>query len=225
MRDSPERVYALADEIRERCLRHLDSLLSPGAAVWTAEAANELVVRFVQAPDTGGGSFVKKLRSQLADASPRAVRLMAELTVLYEPPINVGVQVKRRNVEEIWDLAGESGPLPGRVLEAFAGGIATGYESQEVCDRCRRLISTSPSPARTSERKLAPTSFSLANWSSRSSRQQRVVSLLRGWDGTCEATSGCTGVPAGPTESVWRDLRRGAINTQGSPRSRATTGA
>ena len=55
MRDGPEQVYALADEIRGRCLRDLDSLLTPGESVWSSAAAEELVVHFVDAPDTGGG--------------------------------------------------------------------------------------------------------------------------------------------------------------------------
>jgi len=125
MRDSTEQVYALADEIRDRCLRHLDSLLTPGESVWTSAAAKELVVHFVDAPDTGGGSFLDKLGSQLAEASPQAIRLMAELAVIYEmAPVNVGVPAKRRIVEGILALAGEDAPLPDRVLEAFTGGIA-----------------------------------------------------------------------------------------------------
>jgi len=125
MRDSTEQVYALADEIRDRCLRHLDSLLAPGESVWTSAAAKELVVQFVDAPDTGGGSFLDKLGGQLAGASPQAIRLMAELAVIYEmAPVNVGVPAKRRIVEGVLALAGEVASLPDRVLEAFAGGIA-----------------------------------------------------------------------------------------------------
>ena len=92
MRDSTEQVYALADEIRDRCLGHLDSLLTPGESVWTSAAAKELVTYFVDAPDTGRRSFLDKLGSQLAEASPQAIRLMAELAVIYEmAPVNVGV--------------------------------------------------------------------------------------------------------------------------------------
>ncbi|WP_430781395.1 AAA family ATPase [Actinoplanes sp. G11-F43] len=125
MRDSPEQVYALADEIRERCLRGLDSLLSPGTPVWTAAAADELVVRFVNAPDVGTDTFLGKLRDQLAGASPQAIQLMAELAVIYElTPVNVGVPAKRRMVEGVLALAGKTDPLPERVLEAFTGGVA-----------------------------------------------------------------------------------------------------
>lgn len=125
MRDSTEQVYALADEVRDRCLRDLDSLLTPGGSVWTSAAAKELVVHFVDAPDTGGGSFLDKLGGQLAGASRQAIQLMAELAVIYEmAPVNVGVHAKRRIVEGILALAGEVAPLPDRVLEAFTGGIA-----------------------------------------------------------------------------------------------------
>jgi 5-methylcytosine-specific restriction protein B len=125
MRDSPEQVYALADEIRQRCLSRLDSLLSPGTNVWTAAAADELVVHFVNAPDLSSKTFLEKLQTQLADVSPRAIRLMAELAVIYElTPVNVGVPAKRRMVESILAVAGAAGPLPDRVLEAFTGGVA-----------------------------------------------------------------------------------------------------
>jgi 5-methylcytosine-specific restriction protein B len=125
MRDSPGQVYDLADEIRAVCIRDLSSLLTPGDPVWTSDAGGELVAHFLDAPDTGGGFFVEKLRSQLAGASPKAVRLMAELAVIYElAPVNVGVPAKRRVVEGILAIAGDTRPLPDRVLEAFTGGIA-----------------------------------------------------------------------------------------------------
>jgi len=125
MRDSLEQVYALADEIRKRCIRDLGSLLVPDDAVWTSENASELVTHFLDAPDTGDGSFVEKLRSQLAGVSPGAVRLMAELAVIYElAPVNVGVPAKRRTVEGILAIAGDDRALPDRILEGFTGGIA-----------------------------------------------------------------------------------------------------
>lgn len=125
MRDSPEQVYALADEIRAVCIRGVGSLLTPSDPVWTSEAVGELVAHFLDAPDTEGGSFVDKLRSQLADVSPAAVQLMAELSVIYEmAPVNVGVPAKRRVVEGILAIAGDVRPLPDRILEAFTGGIA-----------------------------------------------------------------------------------------------------
>ena len=77
MRDGPEQVYVLADEIRERCIRGPGSLLTPGEPVWTSEAASELVAHFWNTPDTGGGSILVKLRSQLTGVSPKAVQLMA----------------------------------------------------------------------------------------------------------------------------------------------------
>lgn len=125
MRDSPEQVYAVANEIRAVCIRDLGSLLTPSEPVWTSEAAGELVAHFLDAPDTGGGSFVEKLRTQLAEASPSAVRLMAELAVIYElAPVNVGVPAKRRVVEGILAIAGDDRQLPDRILDAFTGGIA-----------------------------------------------------------------------------------------------------
>ena len=125
MRDSTNEIYAVADEIRDRCLLRLDSLLIPGSPVWTASAAAELVERFVDAPDVGAGTFLGKLHGQLAGASQEAVRLMAELAVIYElTPVNVGVAAKRRLVEGVLRLAGDEQPLPARVLDAFAGGVA-----------------------------------------------------------------------------------------------------
>ncbi|BEL03978.1 hypothetical protein Q0Z83_021690 [Actinoplanes sichuanensis] len=125
MRDSPAQVYALAEEIRQRCLGRLDSLLSPGTQVWTAAAAEELIERFVHAPDLSSKTFLEKLQTQLAGASSQAIRLMAELAVIYElTPVNVGVPAKRRMVEGVLALSGAADPLPDRVLEAFTGGVA-----------------------------------------------------------------------------------------------------
>jgi 5-methylcytosine-specific restriction enzyme B len=125
VRDGPEQVYELADEIRDRCLRRLDSLLMPGASAWTESAAAELIDRFVNAPDVGSGTFLEKLRTQLAGADSASVLLMADLAVIYEVvPVNVGVAAKRRVVEGILKLAGDKSPLPAKILDAFTGGIA-----------------------------------------------------------------------------------------------------
>ncbi|MGH3634774.1 MAG: AAA family ATPase, partial [Mycobacterium sp.] len=59
-----------------------DSLLTPGHTVWTTVHLDELTRDYVDRPDAGPGGFFEKLKHQLADSSPAAVQLFAELLIL-----------------------------------------------------------------------------------------------------------------------------------------------
>jgi 5-methylcytosine-specific restriction protein B len=75
-------VYAAAALWRDRCL--LDDLgLFNDSRVSTAENVETLVQDFVQQPDLGEGTFIGKLRGQLAAAPPGAVQLAAELLYVH----------------------------------------------------------------------------------------------------------------------------------------------
>ena len=125
MRDSDRAIYAVAETIRSRCLLEGSSLLDGRAGVWSPAAANELMDRFVDAPDVSKEKFLPKLAGQLAGASRDAVELMADLTAIYElAPVNIGVPRKRQMVEGVLVIAESPTAVPPEVLEAFASGIA-----------------------------------------------------------------------------------------------------
>jgi len=77
--------------------------------LWTLPLFDELVLRFVDNPDESQAGFVEKLGRQLADGSPQAKKLMAELLwILNLFPSNIGPTAKRRLVMEVWDWSGDS---------------------------------------------------------------------------------------------------------------------
>ncbi|WP_125689723.1 McrB family protein [Amycolatopsis sp. WAC 04169] len=79
---SAQPVYAAAQLWRDRCL--LDDLsLFEDDRVSTLENAEILVRDYVNQPDLGEGTFLGKLRGQLATSPPGAVRLAAELLYVH----------------------------------------------------------------------------------------------------------------------------------------------
>ena len=80
-------IEAAAAEFR-RALQDGDSVLTPGRPIWTAANAEELLAKFNGRPDISGANFEEKLARQLADASPDAVQLFAELYSLDLLPLS-----------------------------------------------------------------------------------------------------------------------------------------
>lgn len=99
------------------------SLLTPGETVWTLANLDELEREYVDKPDTGGDGFFDKLKRQLADASPAAVQLFAELLILNMLPIiNLGGPLKVKQVHSVLDLSSAPVPLPADVEATLLGG-------------------------------------------------------------------------------------------------------
>ncbi|AZM96556.1 hypothetical protein [Vreelandella venusta] len=71
-------LLATAQRWKESCLLQDGSLLS-SKQLWNIDNLKELDRRFTQNPVEGGDSFVHKLSLQLADSTPEAIQLMAEL--------------------------------------------------------------------------------------------------------------------------------------------------
>ncbi len=89
--------------------------------------------RFIQNPQAGDQTYFEKLALQLADASPEATKLMAELNwllLLFSTNIKPGT--KRDLVRSIWELTGDKLPesvlLEDRFLSG-AGSTGTGYNT------------------------------------------------------------------------------------------------
>lgn len=124
-----ERVRPLTESYR-RAMADGDSVFSPGAPVWTAQNASELVSAFVDRPDEGGRSFGEKLTDQLEGASDGALQLFAELWGLSLAPLaDYTTATKRRLLGEALERMQNPVSIPDDVEEAlgakvFAGGVA-----------------------------------------------------------------------------------------------------
>ncbi|NIJ24624.1 MrcB family domain-containing protein [Sphingomonas japonica] len=110
-------------------------MFDPALQLWTKVNLDELYLRFVQSPDEGEGDFQNKLRSQLADAAPEAIQLMAEiLWVILLFPSGIGASKKRKSVAEIWSWSGLQLDLSSPYLaDDVLGGIGsagTAYNTQ-----------------------------------------------------------------------------------------------
>ena len=76
-----EGVYRAADAWVDRGLRADDSLLTPGAQIWSRGHLGELHRRFLNRPDESSRPFLEKLRDQLEGSAAEIHQLMGE--VLY----------------------------------------------------------------------------------------------------------------------------------------------
>ncbi|MYL23980.1 AAA domain-containing protein [Halomonas alkaliantarctica] len=93
-----------AKQWRDTCLVNDGSLFSE-ESLWTPEQLAELNRAFIQNPLEGDDSYLDKLKQQLADVSPQAARLMAELHwVLLLFPHNINPSTKRDLIRELWSL-------------------------------------------------------------------------------------------------------------------------
>ncbi|KGM14428.1 McrB family protein [Cellulomonas bogoriensis] len=122
---SAQPAYAAAALWRDRCLRDDLSLFSEERGS-TLEQAQELVRDFVDQPDVGSGTFHGKLAVQLANSSPGAVQLAAELLyvhLLIARSDAVGGSAKRKIVTQVLDMAPGTTPVPDDLARALDGGL------------------------------------------------------------------------------------------------------
>ena len=129
-----EELYTAARRVIDAGLAADDSAFTPGVAVWTAAAADDLHARFVLAPDTGHDSFLTKFRRQLTGAPATTVQLAAELLYLHLlAPDNMGGPAKRAVLAGTLGLLPEPVKVPGDLDAALDGGFAhvgTAYLTQ-----------------------------------------------------------------------------------------------
>ncbi len=132
-------VEAASAEFR-RALVTGDSVLTPGAAIWTLDNAQELHDRFNGQPDISGGTFEDKLANQFADATSGAVQLFAELFALDLLPLeDYNPSTKRKLIASTLALAGLSLPLPPVLDQAFYTGVLAGgvaFKSRRYFQLC-----------------------------------------------------------------------------------------
>jgi MoxR-like ATPase len=122
---SAKPVYAAAALWRDRCL--LDDLgLFDDNRASNLENIEVLVRDFVQQPDLGEGTFLSKLRGQLAASPPGAVQLAAELLyvhLLIARSSTIGGAKKLQQVRTVLDFAGGHHEFPDQLAQALESGL------------------------------------------------------------------------------------------------------
>ncbi len=126
-RPNAPQVEKVAAEILHGCLIDDGSLLTPDRAIWTRENLAELHASYVSAPDFSAKSFSEKLTLQLADSSPAARQLFAELYILnILPVVNFLPATKIASIQQVLAPLQPPVPLTPDVIDAFAGGVFNG---------------------------------------------------------------------------------------------------
>jgi MoxR-like ATPase len=120
-------LYALHDRWLSSVLGVGDSLFTPGSPIWTAYHLDELEHDFSGQPDlTKGKRFLEKLHDQLANVSPEAIQLMAELHAVHFLIIWIGAisaAKKRSDLEAILAWMPVPCAVPNGVLDAMTPGL------------------------------------------------------------------------------------------------------
>lgn len=119
-------VLAAAEHWKARCLQQQGSVFSE-QSLWNADNIAQLVTHYANNLDAGDGSFTEKLSAQLADATPAAKQLAAEmLWLMLLGPSNVGPDAKRSLIAAVWQFAGSDLPSSDWLSDAALEGIGSG---------------------------------------------------------------------------------------------------
>jgi len=154
---------------KDQCLLDDGPLLGDGK-YWNSDKLAELDQRFIQNPQEGDESYFDKLALQLSDASPEAIKLMAELNwLLLLFSTNIKPSTKRDLVRNIWELSGDTLPESWLLEDATlsgAGSTGTGYNTL----RWRELVflieimKAFKALAPEAQRQTLETPWSFADW-------------------------------------------------------------
>ena len=117
--------YRVAERLRDECLIGDGSLFTPGAAVWTGEAAREWDAS-ISVADHSDRNFGEKLRDQLSGLSSAAVQFAAEcLYVALLAEADTGDTKKLEHVDNALSMLPSPPALDDELLDAMRTGIAT----------------------------------------------------------------------------------------------------
>ena len=133
--EGAEKVYEAAELWVGRALRSDDSLFTPGKAIWKRELLGELRERFLDQPDEGSDSFLKKVERQLTDSPPEIYQLMGE--VLYVHFLIIAADrmkgiTKKNRIEKVLGWSSQPVRIPQKLVDALEpgiGGTGRGYQS------------------------------------------------------------------------------------------------
>jgi 5-methylcytosine-specific restriction protein B len=131
----PKEILKAAAIWRDRALLGESSVLTD-KKLWTVEVLNTLDRHYVQRLDEGEGTFLEKLKTQLAEAGSAAIQLAAEMMwLLYLCPSRITPAKKRQTLQTIWSWSGEVFPaespqLRREILEGV-GSAGTGFNTNQ----------------------------------------------------------------------------------------------
>lgn len=123
MRTGSSAVYEIADRYRIDAIGRENSVFTPNRNLWTSPTHQELIDRFVDAPDFGGGTFESKLTEQLKQASDDARQLMSEILGLHLLITSVITAEKKLEIIEIPLNEAQYGIVPPDVKAALEQGF------------------------------------------------------------------------------------------------------
>lgn len=122
-REAAPRIEAVGRQLIDCGLGKDDSLLTPGQPIWSTDNLDQLKREYVDKPDMGPGDFFDKLKHQLAQTSPAATQLFAEVLILNVLPIlNMGGLLKVKQIKNVLDMSSLPVAIPADVEEALLGG-------------------------------------------------------------------------------------------------------
>ena len=123
-RQGAEAIYAAAERLRTQALAQGKSLFDEHARVWAPQTFSELRERFVDSPDVSKRSFDDKLADQLANSSPEAIQLMAELLYVHLlVTMKIGGARKRELVSTVLDWSPSTVEVPTELLATLDHGL------------------------------------------------------------------------------------------------------
>lgn len=121
-----ESVYAAAALFVENGLAKDSSLFSPGKAVWTLAAAEDLYNRYVDNPILGKESFESKLKTQLEGAAAETIQLAEEIAyVHYLFQGDVTQKKKLKVIEGISGASEDPVSIPQDLADTLEKGLAS----------------------------------------------------------------------------------------------------
>jgi 5-methylcytosine-specific restriction enzyme B len=126
-RPGSEAVYRAAKQWAQECLRSDGSLFTPGQDIWAPRWLDELHERFVLDPDESSDRFEVKLERQLADASPQAIQLIAEILfvhLLIASPSSIKGDTKRKVINDVLRWTPDPVRIPSDLDAALDGRLA-----------------------------------------------------------------------------------------------------
>ena len=125
-REGADKIYAVAQLFREQALERDGSLLTPGRAVWTIPALEDLEQRFVLSPDLSSDSFDQKLERQIDGASDTVKQLMAELLLMHLLVVHgMSADTKRLRISRVLGWMRDPVVIPPDIDAALDYGLAS----------------------------------------------------------------------------------------------------
>lgn len=118
-------LYDAASLFVDRALKTRDSLFTPGKAIWSEAAVEDLYDRLVRHPDLSSDPFDAKLQRQLNGAAPDTIQFAGELLYVHLlPGGSTGGDRKRHVINTVLGLSPAPVKIPLALDQALDKGLA-----------------------------------------------------------------------------------------------------